>query len=110
MFLYSLLVAFFVLLCLFMIIIILIQRGKGSAGIGNLGGGTQLLFGGSGGADIFQKATWIMGMLFMGISLILALMKSVSSETSKYAATNFSSTEISQSEEPGQVEPVSDKN
>lgn len=44
-------------------------------GLGGLGGSTQLLFGGSGGQDIFQKATWIMGVIFMGGSLMLAIMK-----------------------------------
>ena len=44
-------------------------------GLGSMGGGTQLLFGGSGGQDLFQKATWVMGALFMGGSLGLAMMK-----------------------------------
>lgn len=44
-------------------------------GLGSLGGGTQLLFGGSGGQDIFQKATWVMCALFMGGSLGLAMLK-----------------------------------
>lgn len=82
--LYGLLVSFFIILCLLLVLMVLVQRGKGSAGIGNLGGGTQLLFGGSGGADVFQKVTWIMGALFMCLSLVLALMKSSSSRTSKY--------------------------
>jgi protein translocase SecG subunit len=44
-------------------------------GLGNLGGGTQLLFGGSGGQDLFQKMTWILGAIFMFGSLGLAIMK-----------------------------------
>ena len=59
-----------------MILIILLQKGKSSAGMGGFGGGAQVLFGGSGGQDIFQKITWIMGALFMGGSLMLAIMKS----------------------------------
>jgi len=74
MFLYSLLSIVFLLLCVFMVFIVLLQKGKSSMGLGSLGGGTQLLFGGSGGQDIFQKATWIMGTLFMGGSLVLAMM------------------------------------
>lgn len=48
-------------------------------GLGSLGGGTQLLFGGSGGQDLFQKATWVMAALFMGGSLGLAMLKRPSS-------------------------------
>ncbi len=48
-------------------------------GLGSLGGGTQLLFGGSGGQDLFQKTTWVMAALFMGGSLGLAMLKKPSS-------------------------------
>jgi preprotein translocase subunit SecG len=73
--LYGLLVSLFVVLCCALILIILIQKGKSSMGLGNLGGGTQLLFGGSGGQDLFQKTTWVMAVLFMLGSLVLATMK-----------------------------------
>ena len=75
MFFYNLIIIGFVILCLLMILLILMQKGKSSMGLGGLGGGTQLLFGGSGGQDLFQKATWVMGALFMGGSLILATLK-----------------------------------
>lgn len=73
--LYQFLIALFVLLCLVMILIILLQKGKSSMGLGGLGGGTQLLFGGSGGQDLFQKVTWGMGAAFMAGSLLLAMIK-----------------------------------
>ena len=82
--LYGLLVTLFIILCFLLGLIILVQKGKGSMGIGNLGGGTQMLFGGSGGQDLFQKATWVMGTLFMAGSLGLALMKSRELQTSRY--------------------------
>lgn len=44
-------------------------------GLGGMGGGTQLLFGGSGGQDLFQKTTWALGALFMAGSLLLAMVK-----------------------------------
>lgn len=75
MFLYYLLVTLFVILCFLLATLILLQKGKGSLGLGYLGGSTQMLFGGSGGQDLFQKITWIMGALFMAGSLALALMK-----------------------------------
>ncbi len=74
--LYGLLLSLFIINCLFLILIILIQQGKGNMGLGNLGGGAQMLFGGSGGQDIFQKITWVLATIFMAGSLLLALMKS----------------------------------
>lgn len=71
--LYSILVGLFVFVCLFLVLIVLIQPGKGNMGLGSIGGGNQMLFGGSGGQDIFQKTTWILGSIFMGGSLLLSI-------------------------------------
>lgn len=71
----GLLITLFVVLCFMLIGIILIQKGKGGMGIGNLGGSSQMLFGGSGGQDLFQKITWVFAALFMGGSLALSIMK-----------------------------------
>lgn len=81
---FGLLVSLFVLLCIVLVILILVQKGKSSLGLGNFGGGTQMLFGGSGGQDFFQKLTWVLGALFMGCSLVLALWKSSLYQESKY--------------------------
>jgi preprotein translocase subunit SecG len=72
---YGLLVTLFVFVCFLLMLIILIQKGKGSMGLGGLGGGTQMLFGGSGGQELFQKMTWFLGTIFLAGSLILAIMK-----------------------------------
>ena len=74
--LYGLLLALFVLLGVFILLFVLIQQSKGSLGLGSMGGETQMLFGGSGGQNFFQKATWIMAGIFIALSLILAVMKS----------------------------------
>jgi|JI10StandDraft_1071094.scaffolds.fasta_scaffold311102_4 preprotein translocase subunit SecG len=74
--LYGLLVSLFIFVCFLLILLILIQQGKGNMGLGNMGGGAQMLFGGSGGQDLFQKVTWGLGTFFMVGSLLLALMKS----------------------------------
>jgi preprotein translocase subunit SecG len=84
---FGLLVTLFILLCFMLIGLILIQKGKGSMGIGSLGGGAQMLFGGSGGQDLFQKTTWVLGALFMGGSLALSIMKTKNYEVSRYLAT-----------------------
>jgi preprotein translocase subunit SecG len=79
--LYGLLITLYIFVCLFLVLIILVQKGKGSTGLGGLGGGTQMLFGGSGGQDIFQKITWILGAIFIFGSLMLALMRSTQNRT-----------------------------
>ena len=79
--LYGLLLTVFIILGVFIILFVLIQQSKSSLGLGAMGGEAQMLFGGSGGQNFFQKATWIMGGLFMVLSLYLALMRSTLSET-----------------------------
>ncbi|KKP95852.1 MAG: hypothetical protein US13_C0002G0162 [candidate division TM6 bacterium GW2011_GWE2_36_25] len=44
-------------------------------GLGNMGGGNQMLFGGGGGQDFFQKLTWVLGAILMAGSLTLAIWK-----------------------------------
>ena len=79
--LFGFLVVLFTFSCILMIMMILIQQGKGNMGLGSMGGGTQMLFGGSGGQDIFQKITWVLGAIFMIGSLVLALMKTQETKT-----------------------------
>lgn len=74
--LYGLLLTLFIIMCPLLILFVLIQKGKGGMGIGSMGGGSQMLFGGSGGQDFFQKATWTMGAIFMAGSLLLSIWNS----------------------------------
>jgi len=52
-----------------------------------LGGGAQTLFGGSGGQDIFQKITWVLGGIFMAGSLGLSIIKSKGTSFGDYMST-----------------------
>ncbi len=62
-------------MCCLIVLLVLIQKGKGNMGLGSMGGGNQMLFGSSGGQDFFQKATWILcGLLLFG-SLSLSVLK-----------------------------------
>jgi len=72
----GLLTALLIIDGLFLVLFILIQKGKGNMGLGALGGGAQTLFGGSGGQDLFQKITWVLGGIFMAGSLGLSILKS----------------------------------
>ena len=82
--LYEFLLTLFIIASLILVLVIMIQQGKGSMGMGSLGGGTQMLFGGSGGQDLFQKTTWVLGALFMIGSFALTLMRAKEGETSRY--------------------------
>ena len=63
-------------MCCLIIFLVLWQRGKGSMGLGNMGGNNQMFFGSSGGQDILQTTTWILcGLLLVG-SLALSTLKS----------------------------------
>ncbi len=79
---YTFLLVLFVILSILLAITILIQPGKGDMGLGSIGSGTQVLFGGSGGRSFFEKITWVMTALFILGALGLALVKSKSKQTS----------------------------
>ena len=82
--LYGILLSFYVFSCLLLALLVMIQKSKSSLGLGNIGSSTQMLFGGSGGQDLFQKITWALGFIFMAGALVLGLMKSNQVSESKY--------------------------
>lgn len=65
----------FVFMCFFLILLVLVQKGKSSMGIGAMGGRSQMIFGATGGQDIFQKTTWILVAIFLFGSLGLSILK-----------------------------------
>jgi len=73
--LYGLLIVLYVIVCILLTMVVMVQKSKGSAGLGSLGGGAQTIFGGSGGQDVFQKATWVLGVIFMVGSFALSIMR-----------------------------------
>lgn len=75
MFLFSLLNVLYGFMCVMIVLLVLIQRGKSSMGLGNMGGSNQMLFGSSGGQDIFQKTTWVLCALLLSGALFLAVLK-----------------------------------
>lgn len=72
---FSLLTFLYGLMCCFIVLLVLIQKGKGNMGLGSMGGGNQMLFGSSGGQDVFQKITWILCTLLLVGSLSLSVLK-----------------------------------
>lgn len=72
---YYALLALHVIVCLFLIIVILLQSGKAADLAGAFGGmGSQTAFGPRGSATLLSKATTISAVLFMVTSLTLSIM------------------------------------
>ena len=82
---FTLLMVFFVILAFFLAFFILLQQGKGDMGLGSLSGSTQMLFGGSGGQEFFERTTWILGAIFVLGSLGLSVLKSKEARESRLA-------------------------
>lgn len=55
-------------------------------GLGAMGGGSQMLFGGSGGQDMFQKITWFLGAVFIFGSLALSIFITKEHKKSRYVS------------------------
>jgi preprotein translocase subunit SecG len=62
-----------VLLCIFLIIIVLLQSSKGSDLASTFGGASNTMFGSSGAASFLNKLTTIAAISFMFTSLLLAI-------------------------------------
>ncbi|MGI8741805.1 MAG: preprotein translocase subunit SecG [Bryobacteraceae bacterium] len=64
-----------ILVCLFLVVVVLLQSGKAADLAGAFGGmGSQTAFGPRGSATVLSKATTIAAALFMVTSLTLAIM------------------------------------
>lgn len=90
----------FVILCFLLALAILMQQGKGDMGLGGLGGGSQMLFGGSGGQEFFERLTWIMGAIFIAGSLGLALLKSKELESTRLTRVSYPVTQTQAQNRP----------
>ena len=82
-----------VLVCLFLVVVVLLQRGKGAdlgASLG--GGGANTIFGSRGAGNFLTKITTASAIIFMGTSLTLA-----------YLGYQASDVRLFDSEEPFEV-------
>src|SRR5271169_3716175 len=72
---YTLLLIVHVIVCVFLIIVVLLQSGKAADLAGAFGGmGSQTAFGPRGSATLLSKATTISAVLFMCTSLSLSIL------------------------------------
>ncbi|MCB0281423.1 MAG: preprotein translocase subunit SecG [Calditrichae bacterium] len=83
---YTFLVVLFVLLSAIMIVVILLQAGKGQGLAGSIGGGMggNAIFGGRGAGDFLSKTTTYIATAYMVLALAIGLIyKSEAEETQK---------------------------
>lgn len=79
----NIVVALHVTVCILLILIVLLQTGKGAEMGANIGGaGSQALFGAAGPANILTKITTAVAIIFMITSLTLAYMSGHKSNAS----------------------------
>ena len=72
-----------VIVCIFLVIVVLLQSGKAADLAGAFGGmGSQTAFGPRGGATVLSRATTVAAAVFMCSSLTLAIMASRGAGTS----------------------------
>jgi len=70
-----LLVIFYVIVCIFLVLVVLLQQGKGADLAGAFGGGgSQASFGPRAGTNIMHRLTTVSFVLFVVLSLSLAIM------------------------------------
>ncbi|MGE0615571.1 MAG: preprotein translocase subunit SecG [Bacteriovoracia bacterium] len=62
--------------CFLLILVVLIQSGKGAEISASFAGSSQTIFGSSGGANFFTKLTGTLAGIFMLTSLVLTIMGS----------------------------------
>jgi preprotein translocase subunit SecG len=75
--LYTLMVIFYLIVCLFLIAVVLLQTGKRADLAGAFGGGgSQTAFGTRGAATFLSRMTTVFAVLFMILSLALSIYSS----------------------------------
>src|SRR5437773_11924560 len=71
----TLLTIFHVIVCIFLVLVVLLQQGKGADWAGAFGGGgSQTAFGQRGAGTVLSKATTAAAVIFMITSLALTIM------------------------------------
>ncbi|MCB9667754.1 MAG: preprotein translocase subunit SecG [Myxococcales bacterium] len=73
---FTALAIFYVFICMFLILVVLLQAGKGGGMGSAFGGTTQTVFGGAGASDFLTRLTSVCAALFMILSATLSYMSS----------------------------------
>jgi preprotein translocase subunit SecG len=75
--------------CVFLVLFVMIQSGKGAEISASFGGSSQTVFGSSGGANVFAKITGVLAAIFFTTSIVLTIMGG-QSQKSLFEASPFS--------------------
>lgn len=70
----TLVTAVHVITCALIVLVVLMQSGKGAEISATLGGSSQTVFGSSGGANFFTRLTFTLAAIFMATSLLLTIL------------------------------------
>ena len=92
-----------VLVCVFLVVVILLQPGKGDAGIG-FGSSSQSIFGSKGAGNFLTKTTSVCAVLFLGLSFFLTR-----SRIQEASHSVISDSEIPSAESKAPVAPTAEK-
>ncbi|HZO81359.1 MAG TPA: preprotein translocase subunit SecG [Candidatus Binataceae bacterium] len=65
-------IAVHVIICIALVVVILLQQGKGAEIGAVFGGSSQTVFGASGAGNVLTKTTWAMAAVFFATSIFLA--------------------------------------
>lgn len=65
-----------VCVCMFLILVVLLQQGRGGGLGGAFGGASQQVFGGRGAGNLMTRITWVCAMVFILTSVSLAYLAS----------------------------------
>jgi preprotein translocase subunit SecG len=77
--LFNFLAVIYVFVCAFLILVVLLQAGRGGGLGGAFGaGGSQTVFGSAGASNFLTRLTWVCAVLFMTLSMALAYLSSTS--------------------------------
>jgi preprotein translocase subunit SecG len=82
-----------VLVCLFLILVVLLQAGRGGGMGSAFGGSSQSVFGGAGAGNFLTRLTVIRAALFMVLSATLAFLSSSSDKALERAARTIKTRE-----------------
>jgi len=93
---YSFLVILFVMACIAMILVILLQAGKGQGLAGAFGGATSgAVFGGRGAATFLSKTTTVLAVAYMVLCLLIGVFYKSENETTRQSLIQQQATEES---------------
>ncbi len=76
-----------IITCALIVLVVLMQSGKGAEISASFGGSSQTVFGSSGGANFFTKFTFGLAAVFMTTSLVLTFVGSKAAKKSVFDGT-----------------------